>query len=475
MAITKLPTNYTSDVINESIKKRKYKITTNSDGTAYLDDVTNYSKKGSNFDAEDINKINNTINQLIDKAEQQEMGSSGSDSFSSTATVTKQGNVATITVTDKNGTTTAAISDGEKGEKGDTGAAGPKGDKGEKGDKGDQGFSPTITENSGNNESVYKLDITTKEGTITTPNLKGADGKGGIDGSEEVNAKVLIPWESTSNGTYAFIKEGTKWTSNNQGKASSTATTTWTIDIPQVVEYSLRYKVSSEDKYDKFTLTLDGTTIANEIAGNGDELTYSVTLAEGSHTIVATYSKDNSQDKNSDCAYVVLEDVEIVKQTTVSAIVPTIGETGNWVIEGTDTGKPSRGENGLDGQAATISVGTVTTGEPGTQASVTNSGTSNAAVFDFVIPKGEKGDVDVSEGGVSLETLILKQTGGVKFGKDADGNPGYYKYDESAGADTLVPFSSGGMSNSGIDMNGLNAAIVSLEYHSYEGYEQVTV
>ncbi len=307
------------------------------------------------------------------------------------------------------------------------------------------GFSPSITENAENNESIYKLNITTKEGTITTPNLKGADGKGGIDGSDEVNTKVLIPWESTSNGTYAFIKEGTKWTSNNQGKASSSATTTWTIDIPQSVAYSLKYRVSSEASYDKFTLTLDGNTIANAISGNGDELTHNAVLVEGSHTIVATYSKDGSSDKNNDCAYVVLEDIEIVKQTTVSAIVPTIGENGNWVIDGKDTGKPSRGENGLDGQAATISVGTVTTGEPGTQASVTNSGTSNAAVFDFVIPKGEKGDIDVSESGVSLETLIFRQTGGVKFGKDADGNPGYYKYDESAGADTLVPFSSGGM------------------------------
>lgn len=43
-----------------------------------------------------------------------------------------------------------------------------------KGDKGDDGFSPSITENEDNNENVYKLDIETKEGTITTPNLKGS-------------------------------------------------------------------------------------------------------------------------------------------------------------------------------------------------------------------------------------------------------------------------------------------------------------
>lgn len=43
------------------------------------------------------------------------------------------------------------------------------------------------------------------------------------------------------------------------------------------------------------------------------------------------------------------------------------------------------------GSAATIQVGTTTTGEPGTDAQVTNSGTSSAAVFNFVIPKGADG------------------------------------------------------------------------------------
>jgi len=50
------------------------------------------------------------------------------------------------------------------------------------------------------------------------------------------------------------------------------------------------------------------------------------------------------------------------------------------------------GAPGADGAAATVTVGNVTTGEAGTNAQVTNSGTTNAAIFDFVIPKGEKGD-----------------------------------------------------------------------------------
>lgn len=48
--------------------------------------------------------------------------------------------------------------------------------------------------------------------------------------------------------------------------------------------------------------------------------------------------------------------------------------------------------NGEDGQAATISVGSVSTGAAGTSATVINSGTTSAAIFDFIIPRGDKGE-----------------------------------------------------------------------------------
>jgi hypothetical protein len=49
------------------------------------------------------------------------------------------------------------------------------------------------------------------------------------------------------------------------------------------------------------------------------------------------------------------------------------------------------GSPGPAGAAATVSVGTTTTGNAGTNASVTNSGTSSAAVFNFTIPRGDTG------------------------------------------------------------------------------------
>jgi hypothetical protein len=49
------------------------------------------------------------------------------------------------------------------------------------------------------------------------------------------------------------------------------------------------------------------------------------------------------------------------------------------------------GAAGTPGAAATIDVGTVSTVSPSTPASVTNTGTANAAVFDFSIPQGATG------------------------------------------------------------------------------------
>ena len=63
--------------------------------------------------------------------------------------------------------------------------------------------------------------------------------------------------------------------------------------------------------------------------------------------------------------------------------------TGNLTAPATDGEGGSSGEAGT---AATIEVGTVTTGEAGSSATVTNVGTTSAAVFDFVIPKGDKGE-----------------------------------------------------------------------------------
>ena len=77
----------------------------------------------------------------------------------------------------------------------------------------------------------------------------------------------------------------------------------------------------------------------------------------------------------------------------ITPIVPLTGELAMpekvWM-----QGPPGpQGPKGDPGAAATVTVGTVTTGEPGTDAIVTNSGTESAAVLNFTIPRGETGAV----------------------------------------------------------------------------------
>lgn len=65
------------------------------------------------------------------------------------------------------------------------------------------------------------------------------------------------------------------------------------------------------------------------------------------------------------------------------------GDTGDTGPQGPKGDTGETGAQGPAGTAATIAVGTVTSGQT---ASVVNSGTSSAAVFDFVLPKGDTGD-----------------------------------------------------------------------------------
>ena len=71
---------------------------------------------------------------------------------------------------------------GEKGDKGEQGLQGVQGEKGEKGSDGADGFSPAITV-SENTETSYKLLITDKNSSFTTPNLKTSGGSVTVDDS----------------------------------------------------------------------------------------------------------------------------------------------------------------------------------------------------------------------------------------------------------------------------------------------------
>lgn len=68
------------------------------------------------------------------------------------------------------------------------------------------------------------------------------------------------------------------------------------------------------------------------------------------------------------------------------------------------------GAQGEQGNAATIAVGSVTTVPYGQNARVTNSGTSGAAVFDFVIPQGRPGEQVTKVDNLTIDAITEPST-----------------------------------------------------------------
>lgn len=106
-----------------------------------------------------------------------------------------------------------------------------------------------------------------------------------------------------------------------------------------------------------------------------------------------------------------------------NGITPVIGENGNWYLGETDTGKPSRGEQGPKGEQGpqggqgetgeqgppgqtgptgptgatpNIQIGTVQTLEPGQQATASMTGTPENPLLNLGIPKGQLGSNDIT-------------------------------------------------------------------------------
>lgn len=84
------------------------------------------------------------------------------------------------------------------------------------------------------------------------------------------------------------------------------------------------------------------------------------------------------------------EDFIINIQPTPNFIVE-LNEQGPQGPRGPQGVQGIQGEKGDKGDTGELSIGTVTTGDAGSQASVVNVGTSTDAILDFVIPRGDQG------------------------------------------------------------------------------------
>ncbi len=100
------------------------------------------------------------------------------------------------------------------------------------------------------------------------------------------------------------------------------------------------------------------------------------------------------------------------------------GPTGPTGPTGATGARGNTGPSGPAGTAATITIGTVTTGEPGTPVEITNSGTDEDAIFNFVIPRGATGlDGPAGETGETGPTGPTGTAATIRIGTVTTGDP----------------------------------------------------
>ena len=312
-------------------------------------------------------------------------GADGADGVAATivvgqVTTGEAGTDATVT---NSGTANAAIFDfvipkGEKGDKGDQGDPGQDGAEGAQGPQGDpgadgaDGAAATVTVGEVTTGEAGTDATVTNSGTENAAVLdfvlpKGEKGDKGDQGEQGPEGPQGPQGDPGQDGADATIEIGDVTTvgSTEQAAVKNVGTATAAI-----LNFSIP-KGEKGDKGDPFSITKTYASVSamNDDFSNGE-------VPEGAFVMIDT---GNVEDEDNAKLYVKGADA-------FSYITDLSGATGITGPAGAD------GAPGQDGAAATIQVGNVTTGEPGTDATVTNSGTSSNAVLDFVIPKGEKGD-----------------------------------------------------------------------------------
>lgn len=211
----------------------------------------------------------------------------------------------------------------------------------------------------------------------------------------------------------------------------------WTLPLPDLVTHTAgTYTVAFAILQPVVTA---GATIYRVLTTANQTFTVITSIAQQAVATVTPTEAENLQGQ-IDTLDQTLIDEQARLTALVDGLAPFIGENEHWYVydstTGTmiDSGVKASGQKivsctktataGLvdtwtltfddgatetftvtNGKAATVSVGTTQTGAEGTNASVTNVGTDNAAVFDFLIPRGNTGAT-----GNGIQTIVLTST-----------------------------------------------------------------
>jgi len=335
--------------------------------------------------------------------------------------------------------------------------------------------------------TAYLSDGTTQDFQIRNGH-QGSQGDPGQDSTIAVGTTTTLPAGSsatvTDSGTPSAailnfgIPKGDKGDTGNPGSAATIAvgsTTTLAPGSSATVTNSgtssaavFDFGIPEGDKGDTGDPGADGFSPIANVTKTGDTATITITDENGTTTATVTDGAAGSAATitagttttlpagssatvtNSGTSSAAVFDFGIPKGDTGAAgqdgadgfspiaTVSKAGDTATITItdeNGTTTASVTDGSDGAPGAAATIAAGTTTTLSPGSSATVINSGTSSAAVFDFGIPQGATGapgadgyspTASVSKVGDTATITITDQNGTTtaSVSDGATGSPG---------------------------------------------------
>lgn len=215
----------------------------------------------------------------------------------------------------------------------------------------------------------------------------------------------------------------------------------WTLPLPDIVvgtagSYTVAFAILQP-------IVNAGVTTYRVLTTGNQTFTIITSVAQQAVNTVTPTEAENLQSQ-IDALDQTVSNEETRLTTLIENIQPFIGANGNWYVYNkatntmVDSGVKASGQklvslvktstvglvdtwtftfddgatetftvtNGADGKAATITVGTTTTGLPCTNASVTNVGTELSAIFNFAIPQGAKGDTGNGIVSITLTSTI---------------------------------------------------------------------
>ena len=332
-------------------------------------------------------------------------GKDGVDGVSPTATVEAVTGGAKVTITDKNGTTVATLTNGQNGQPGAAGQPGEKGDPGTPGaagKDGEDGFSPSakVTQTT----SGATISITDKTGTTSAtitngkdgaPGAAGTPGAAGKDGEDGFSPSAKVT-QTTSGATISITdKTGTTSATITNGKDGKDGA----AGSPGA---------AGKDGEDGFSPSAK----VEAVTGGAK-----ITITDKSGTTTTTITNGEKGDKGDPGTDAVSPTAKVQAVTGGAKITITDknGTTTATVTNGTNGSPGAAGKDGADGFSPTAKVTQTTSGA--TISITDKSGTTSASISNGTDgAPGGKGDTGERGTGIlkvtTAPTSYTTQTGG---------------------------------------------------------------